>query len=182
MAVALGSSTGERTAHLATALRALDVLLDGLVVGPLYASRPEGAPPGAEARDTEYLNTAVVGSTRLAADQLLAELKRLEHAAGRRLAARNAPRPLDLDLLLYGELESRRPELTVPHPRLTRRAFVLAPLAAIAPDWPVPPAGETVAELLADLGGDVELRPVAWPREPLETDGPPAAGSGRADC
>jgi 2-amino-4-hydroxy-6-hydroxymethyldihydropteridine diphosphokinase len=82
----------------------------------------------------------------------LAVAKSMELAAGRRLAARGAPRPLDVDLLLYDDWTSDDPELRLPHPRLRQRRFALAPLADLAPDWRVPPGGETVAELLRALG------------------------------
>lgn len=94
---------------------------------------------------------------------ILAVAKALERAAGRQPGAqRPAPRPLDIDLLLYGERVSRRPELTLPHPRLAERRFVLAPLAAIAPDLRVPPAGLTVADLLARVGQEEEVEEVGW--------------------
>jgi 2-amino-4-hydroxy-6-hydroxymethyldihydropteridine diphosphokinase len=66
---------------------------------------------------------------------------------------RFGPRPLDVDLLLYGALQSDNPELTLPHPRLRERRFMLEPLAEIAPDLPVPPDGATVAELLGKTRG-----------------------------
>jgi 7,8-dihydro-6-hydroxymethylpterin-pyrophosphokinase len=84
--------------------------------------------------------------------------KALERAAGRRHGVRFGPRPLDIDLLLYGDLRSSTPELTLPHPRLRERRFMLEPLAALAPDWPVPPDGVTVRELLQRVRGQaVEL-------------------------
>lgn len=97
-----------------------------------------------------------MGETSLSPAALLAVLKALELAAGRQRSSvtslsRWGPRPLDIDLLLYGELESDRPELTLPHPRLRSRRFVLEPLAEIAPDLLVPPDHRTVRELLAAL-------------------------------
>ena len=75
---------------------------------------------------------------------------------------RFGPRPLDIDLLLYGDLRVDRPELTLPHPRLRERRFVLAPLAEIAPDLQVPPDGARVAELLARLGEGEPVERVEW--------------------
>lgn len=93
--------------------------------------------------------------TDLAADEVLAVCKLLEMRAGRRPRRpgepRLGPRPLDLDLLVLGDEVHAEPWLTVPHPRLSERRFVLEPLAEIAPDLPVPPHGRTVAELLEDL-------------------------------
>ena len=83
---------------------------------------------------------------------MLALAKALERAAGRRRGARFGPRPLDVDLLVYGDRLSAAPELTLPHPRLRERRFMLAPLAEIAPDSRLPPDGARVAELLARLG------------------------------
>lgn len=87
--------------------------------------------------------------------EILALGKALEHAAGRRRSDRRSPRfgprPLDVDLALFGARVDHAPELTIPHPRLTGRRFMLEPLAAVAPDLPVPPDGRTVAELLAAL-------------------------------
>lgn len=103
----------------------------------------------------------MIGSSALTPAELLAVGKQLELAAGRRRAPRNAPRPLDVDLLLYDEMLSRLPELTLPHPRLRQRRFALAPLAELAPDWPVPPDGRRVADLLAELGEDQAVERLA---------------------
>jgi 2-amino-4-hydroxy-6-hydroxymethyldihydropteridine diphosphokinase len=99
----------------------------------------------------DFLNTAAVVRTALPPDAVLAVAKALERAAGRRRTVRFGPRPLDIDLLLYGDRHSTAPELTLPHPRLRERRFMLEPLAALAPDWPVPPDGATVRELLERL-------------------------------
>lgn len=93
----------------------------------------------------------MLARTALEPADLLAVAKALELAAGRRPGVRFGPRPLDVDLLLYGDRQSSAPELTLPHPRLRERRFVLAPLAEIAPDLRVPPDGATVRELLSRL-------------------------------
>lgn len=90
----------------------------------------------------------MLASSSLEPGDLLALCKALERAAGRRRSVRFGPRPLDIDLLLYGDLQLHTPELTLPHPRLRERRFVLEPLAEIAPDLRVPPDGATVRELL----------------------------------
>jgi 7,8-dihydro-6-hydroxymethylpterin-pyrophosphokinase len=97
-------------------------------------------------------------------DAILALAKALELQAGRRRGIRLGARPLDIDLLLWGTRLSTAPELTLPHPRLRERRFVLAPLADIAPDLPVPPDGEPVAALLARLGPDArgDLERIGW--------------------
>jgi 2-amino-4-hydroxy-6-hydroxymethyldihydropteridine diphosphokinase len=90
--------------------------------------------------------------TRLSPLALLAELQRIEHEHGRERPYRNAPRTLDLDLLFYGDERIALPELTVPHPRLHERAFVLRPLAELAPDLVVPDHGavSTLLTMVAD--------------------------------
>ncbi len=81
----------------------------------------------------DFLNTAATGATSLPPERILAAAKDLERAAGRRPGPRYGPRPLDVDLLLYGERTSSFPHLTLPHPGLPGRRFVLVPLAEIAP-------------------------------------------------
>jgi 2-amino-4-hydroxy-6-hydroxymethyldihydropteridine diphosphokinase len=132
----------ERT--LARALRQLEAALGPLRVASLYRSSPVSPVP-----QPDFLNTAALARTSLAPGEVLALAKALELAAGRRRGIRFGPRPLDIDLLLYGDLQSDAPELTLPHPRLRERRFMLEPLAEIAPDLPVPPEGAPVKELLA---------------------------------
>lgn len=91
-----------------------------------------------DAGGPDYVNAVAEISTRLTAPELLAQLRRLEDAAGRERPYPNAPRTLDLDLLLYGRARIESPRLQVPHPRMNARAFVLVPLAEIAPDLVAP--------------------------------------------
>jgi 7,8-dihydro-6-hydroxymethylpterin-pyrophosphokinase len=100
---------------------------------------------------------------------VLALAKALERAAGRVPGPRFGPRPLDIDLLVYGDRICGAPELTIPHPRLRQRRFVLAPLAEIAPDLRVPPDGATVRELLDRLDPETagEIERIDWSRPPL---------------
>jgi GTP cyclohydrolase-4 len=110
-----------------------------------------------------FLNTVAVGSTTLSPEALLAIAKALEMAAGRKPGRRFGPRPLDIDVLLYDDLRSPAPELTLPHPRLAERRFVLAPLAEIAPDLPIPALGASPAELLRRLPASVPpVERLAW--------------------
>lgn len=97
---------------------------------------------------------------------MLALAKALERDAGRRPGPRFGPRPLDIDLLLYGGRRSSAPELTLPHPRLRERRFALEPLAEIAPDLPVPPDGATVRELLARLPEEAGIVRLEWTAPP----------------
>lgn len=156
VAIALGSNLGDREARLATAISALSETLIDLRVGGLYESEPIG-----QASQPAYLNSVVVGRTRLGPEPLMAVLKFLERRAGRERGERWGPRPLDLDLLLHGEVRIVSPALTLPHPELRRRAFVLAPLADAAPALELPPDGALVDAVLAALAAEPP-RPLVW--------------------
>jgi 2-amino-4-hydroxy-6-hydroxymethyldihydropteridine diphosphokinase len=142
---------------LAWALRRLEASLGPLRVASLYRTAPVSPVP-----QPDFLNTAALARTALPPVELLALARSLERAAGRRPGVRLGPRPLDIDLLLYGDLRMETPELTLPHPRLRERRFVLVPLAEIAPDLPVPPDGDRVADLLARLGEGEVVERVEW--------------------
>jgi 2-amino-4-hydroxy-6-hydroxymethyldihydropteridine diphosphokinase len=136
--------------QLDQALSQLRTFFADLRVASLYRTAAVSPVP-----QPDYLNTAAVGylrDTDLEPESVLAVCKALERQAGRRRNVRFGPRPLDVDIVLWGDRVSDRPELTLPHPRLRERRFVLEPLAEIAPDLRVPPDGVTVAELLARLG------------------------------
>jgi 2-amino-4-hydroxy-6-hydroxymethyldihydropteridine diphosphokinase len=144
-------------AALAAAVRALEREFGPLAVAPLYRTVPltRSGTLAADPHQPPYLNTAVAGTTARPPEALLAAAQRLERAAGRRRdpgAPPDAPRPLDVDVLVYGDRVSADPRLTLPHPRLRERRFVLAPLADVAPDLPIPPDGATAADLLAEVG------------------------------
>ena len=156
--IGLGANLGERAAHLRTAVAGMGALPGTRVlrVSPLYRSAP------VDAGGPDYLNAVAEISTFLSPQQLLEGLQALELAAGRERPYRNAPRTLDLDILLWGADGAERLDtatLTVPHPRLHERAFVLRPLADLAPAL-VPPAA-----LQAVAGQRLERLP-----EPLATD------------
>ena len=134
--IALGANLGDARAALAQAALALGrVPLTQLgPVSSLYITAPLASDAGGEALapGNDYLNAVVAVQTGLSAPALLDQLQRLEQQAGRERPYRNAPRTLDLDLLLYGSGSIESARLTVPHPRMSQRAFVLAPLAEIA--------------------------------------------------
>lgn len=169
----MGGNLGDVEATLHRALRALEQALGPLRVSPLYRSRAVSSTP-----QPDYLNTVALGRTSLGPEIVLALAKRLELMAGRRRGERDQPRPLDVDLLLYGHRVSQAPELTLPHPRLRQRRFVLAPLADIAPELAIPPDGRQAASLLAEAGREEEVRKVEWkaPRPDSTRPGYPAKG------
>jgi 2-amino-4-hydroxy-6-hydroxymethyldihydropteridine diphosphokinase len=148
-AVALGSNVGDRRAHLDFAVTRLHALLDDLVVSDYIDTEPVGV--GEQPR---YLNAAAVGQPRpgMTPRSLLDALLAIEQERGRERPVPRAPRTLDLDLVLFGNVVLKEPGLELPHPRFRERGFVLQPLAAIAPDLVDPVTGETVAGLLKALG------------------------------
>jgi len=146
--VGLGSNLGDAGATLDSAIRQLAALSDthSVQASPRYRTQPM------DADGPDFLNAVVQLHTRLSPHELLRALQAIEAAHGRERPYPNAPRTLDLDLLLYGELIVQDTALTVPHPRLHERAFVLAPLADLCPDAVVPGLG-TVRSLLAGIQG-----------------------------
>jgi 2-amino-4-hydroxy-6-hydroxymethyldihydropteridine diphosphokinase len=145
--VGLGANLGDRRKAIDSAIDALATLRSSKVLrtSGLYST----ASMGAEGPD--YLNAVAEMRTALSPLALLHELQAIEAAHGRKRSTPNAPRTLDLDLLLYGDLEVALPTLQVPHPRLHERAFVLRPLAELAPDLVVSRRGR-VGDLLLMVG------------------------------
>jgi len=128
--VGLGANLGSAEQTIVGALQALDDLPGTRVLrrSSLYRSAPF------QASGSDYINAVAALRTHLCAPELLAALQGLENAAGRERPYPNAPRTLDLDLLSFGDARIGSPQLTVPHPRMSERAFVLLPLAEIAAD------------------------------------------------
>lgn len=128
--VGIGSNLDDPRAHVTSALDELDRLPHTRVVrkSSLYRSAPVGY-----AAQPDFVNAVAQLETGLPAERLLDELQQIEARHGRTRSFANAPRTLDLDLLLFGDLELRTQALTVPHPRMHQRAFVLEPLLEIAP-------------------------------------------------
>lgn len=143
--IGLGSNIADPLEQVRQALKELESIPGTRVTAhsSLYRTSPVGF-----LEQPEFINAAASVQTTLEPRALLAALLAIENRHGRKRAVRNAPRTLDLDLLLYGEQVLDQDGLTVPHPRLHERAFVLAPLAEIAPEAMVPGRGK-VRELLA---------------------------------
>ena len=153
--VGLGSNLGDRAAYLLLGLSALSRLpkTHFLRLSPVYETDPVGPP------QPPYLNMVAELETELSPTGLLAEMLRVEKALGRERRERWGPRTLDLDLLLYGDLVLEEAGLSVPHPRLHERAFVLVPLLDLLPEGRHPLLGQSFAELLASLDAS-SVRPL----------------------
>jgi 2-amino-4-hydroxy-6-hydroxymethyldihydropteridine diphosphokinase len=147
VAIALGSNLGDRGAHLDYGVSRLVSVLTSLRVSPYVETVPVDV-PGAQ---PAFLNAAAVGHSTMTAREVLDALLAIERERGRDRPYVHAPRTLDLDLVLFGDLVIDEPGLTVPHPRFRERRFVLEPLAAVAPDLVDPVTRLGVAELLARL-------------------------------
>ena len=159
VAIALGSNVGDRHAHLRWALERLAGALTDLRASSFLETDPVDVP---EPQAT-YLNAAATGTTTLDPAALLEVLLQIERARGRLRPAPRAPRTLDLDLILYGDLVIDTPELAIPHPRFRDRLFVLQPLAEIAPAWRDPTTGRTIEELRDRLAAAGESAGLASP-------------------
>ncbi|AWI78023.1 2-amino-4-hydroxy-6-hydroxymethyldihydropteridine diphosphokinase [Parazoarcus communis] len=143
--VAFGANLGEPRAALDCAIKALSALPGTRVVA--YSSCYRTAPVGVEGEQPDYTNAVIAINTTLAPRPLLESLLAIEHAGGRTRDYHQAPRTMDLDLLLHGDAVVDEPGLVLPHPRMHQRAFVLQPLAEIAPHASVPGIGR-VTDLL----------------------------------
>jgi 2-amino-4-hydroxy-6-hydroxymethyldihydropteridine diphosphokinase len=158
----LGANVGNRTENVRAALRLLSARCRIVAVSSLYGSPalvPEGASPG-----PDYRNAVCEVETELSPPELLAFAKEIEHVLGRRAAPRWSARPIDIDILLWGDAIIEMENLRVPHPQMHERAFVLVPLAEIAPDSLHPVLGRTIGELAedADLSGLEHLAGPDW--------------------
>ena len=146
--IALGSNLGDRLGNLRAAIARLD---DAGIAVTRRSSVWETAPIPAD--QPAFLNAAVAADTTLSPTDLLAALKAIEHALGRRPERHWGPRPIDLDILLYGDERLDTPSLTIPHRLAAERSFVLAPLADVT-TGPLPVLGESAVALLARTGTD----------------------------
>ncbi len=149
----LGTNLGDRTANLQAAIDGLAEKVVITAVSPIYQTPPWGVTD-----QPDFLNLCLVAETDLLPAELLTFVKNLELELGRQPAKRWGPRLIDIDILFYANQLVETETVTVPHPRLAERAFVLRPLADIAPDFVHPVLGETIA-VLAEKVGDEGIRP-----------------------
>ena len=144
--LALGTNLGDRFANLQGAIAALPPAVRVEAQSPVYETPPWGLTD-----QPAFLNMAIKGGTELAPLALLAHLKDLEIHLGRTVSIRWGPRLIDMDILFYDDLVLDTPGLTLPHPRMQERAFVVVPLADLAPDFVHPVLRRPVRELLRAL-------------------------------
>jgi 2-amino-4-hydroxy-6-hydroxymethyldihydropteridine diphosphokinase len=148
--LSLGSNIGDREANLLAAIARLDPLR----VSPIYETEP------VDVTDQPwFLNVVIELETGLFPRQFLAQTQRIERELGRVRAAPKGPRTIDIDILLFGDVVMRTTELTIPHPRMAERRFVLQPLADMAPELRHPVTHQTVRAMLARLPVTVGVRP-----------------------
>ena len=146
--IALGSNLGDREGTLHSAIAALRQLGSVDAISSFYETAPVGL-----VEQPDFLNAVVALRTALSPQELMAALLRIEqqHGRDRSVSVPKGPRTLDLDLLSYGDVVMETPTLTLPHPSLAERRFVLVPLTEIAPQWRHPLSGKTAAILLSEL-------------------------------
>ncbi len=157
----LGSNLGERQKNLIAALDRLSPRVLVKAVSSLYETDPVGPQD-----QQDFYNAVCRASSSLEPRELLAVVKQVERDVGRVRARRWGPRMIDIDILLYGDVTVDEPELRIPHVEMTKRAFVLVPLAELAADITHPAEGRTISELLAnvDASGVRLLADAGWER------------------
>jgi 2-amino-4-hydroxy-6-hydroxymethyldihydropteridine diphosphokinase len=144
--LALGTNLGDRPANLQAALASLPPAVKVLELSPIYETPPWGVTD-----QPAFLNMVIRGKTSLAPLPLLVYLKHLETRLGRLPSVRYGPRKMDIDILFHDDVILNIPGLTIPHPRLHERAFVLVPLADLAPGLIHPVFGQTILQLLEQV-------------------------------
>ncbi len=149
----LGSNLGDRKANLKKALQLLGERLQIEQVSSFYETEPVG-----HAEQPMFFNAVCRAETELGPLQLLSLIKGIEATLGRVPGFANSPRSIDVDILFYGDLVVETTELTIPHPRIKERAFVLIPLLEIAPQLVHPVSGESISDLAARVPGKEDVK------------------------
>ncbi|MBL7072759.1 MAG: 2-amino-4-hydroxy-6-hydroxymethyldihydropteridine diphosphokinase [Candidatus Omnitrophica bacterium] len=154
--LSIGSNVGDKLNNVEEAERFLNADEDVQVVqrSEFYLTKPIGGPP-----QEDYLNGVLKVRTSVLPSQFLEKLKTVEKSMGRVRRERNCPRIIDIDILLFDEIVLKSEKLTIPHPRMHERYFVLKGLAEIAPNITHPIIGKTAIELLSNVGADRCVRP-----------------------
>jgi 2-amino-4-hydroxy-6-hydroxymethyldihydropteridine diphosphokinase len=150
----LGANLGDRERNLDAALKRIAGFVNISKLSSIYETEPWGV-----SEQPWFLNRVCEGTTSLSPVDLLRRVKKIETEMGRAEGIRFGPRPIDIDILIYDHLVALSPALTIPHPRLHERAFVLVPLAEIAPDLVHPRLHVTVRELLSRLDAAQAVKP-----------------------
>ena len=159
----LGSNVGNKEANLAQAFKLLPPDVTVARISSLYETEPVGY------KDQPwFLNCVCCAYTDLSPPKLLDYVKHIEEQLGRLLSFRNAPRPIDIDLLFYGDETVDSDQLTIPHPRVHERAFTLAPLVELDPAHMHPVRRQTISQLLADVELEGKIKRRNW--SPLFVD------------
>ena len=143
--IGLGSNLGDRVGYLRDAVQRLSAIIKVEQVSRLYVAAPLGY-----VRDDAFVNAVICGKCSLKPLELLEMLQAIEAAMGRRPGVQYGPRQIDLDLLFYDAVQIETRKLTIPHPLIAKRAFVLKPLAEIAPNLMHPVFYYTISQLLQD--------------------------------
>jgi len=145
LVLALGSNLGNRESNIEEAVSELENIIEITHLSTMHETAPVGGP-----KQGDYLNAVLIGESELTPHELLALTSKIESKLGRVREVRNGPRTIDIDIIVFGEIQINTPDLQIPHPRAHQREFVLAPWLDIDPDAQIP--GRTsVAKILAEL-------------------------------
>jgi len=145
LVLALGSNLGNRESNIGEAVSELENIIEITHLSTMHETAPVGGP-----KQGDYLNAVLIGESELTPHELLALTSKIESKLGRVREVRNGPRTIDIDIIVFGEIQINTPDLQIPHPRAHQREFVLAPWLEIDPDAQIP--GRTsVAKILAEL-------------------------------